>query len=416
MSKHPTTSIFLDKYHPKADKTCAISIRVTFNSKKRYYKTKYKLTPEDFEKLFSSKPRATYKTTITVLKSLENKAIEIIDELKDGFTWTLFEKRFVRKTGDSENVFALLEERANELRAEDRISTAVTFDCALSSLKKFHVKDKLTLDEMTVAFLRKYKKWMEVQGNSNTTTGIYLRNVRYIFKKAINDKVVPVELYPFGSDTDKFTIPTGRSIKKALPQNDIDAIREFVPTSSTESKARDFWVFSFLAGGINIKDISLLKRKNIDGKFIEFERAKTKRSNEDKPITIRFSITEEIQDIISKWGNKTINPEDYIFPILSKGITAQKEYNLIQLFTRYINDHMKAIAKKLSINVSLTTYVCRHSASTVLRNNGISIDKISQQLGHKDIKTTRTYLASFEDDSTLEIGNILSKKNHLKAV
>ncbi len=417
MSKHPTTSIFLDKYHPKADNTCAVSIRVTYNSKKRYYRTKYKLSPDNFEKLFAPKPRDSFKTTIAVLRASENKAIQIIDELKDRFTWSLFEKRFVTKTGDSENLIALLEERAKELRAEGRISTAVNYDCTLNSIKKFHTKDKLTLDELTVSYLNKYKKWMLQIGNSNTTTGMYLRNVRYLFNKAIEDGIVPKEIYPFGSKTNKCTIPTGRNIKKALPMTSIASIYHFIPETESQAKAKDFWLFSYLANGINVKDISLLKFKDIDGDSIRFERAKTKRENEDKPVTISIPITSDIKRIINKWGNKSQLSENYIFPILSIDLTAEEIYNKVQLFTSFINKHMKAIAKSLEIQASITTYVARHSFASVLKHSGkASQFEIGEALGHQNPKTTLNYLSSFEDEAKREMAKELTNFSKLKAV
>src|SRR5574337_1499879 len=111
MSKTATTNIFIDKYHPRQDSKCALSIKVTFKRKHRYYVTKYKLTTDEFAKLFTEKPRTPYKEILQDLVSLESKAKNIIDSLKDQFSFSLFEKKFCRKTGDHENVFAVMEER-----------------------------------------------------------------------------------------------------------------------------------------------------------------------------------------------------------------------------------------------------------------------------------------------------------------
>lgn len=58
---------------------------------------------------------------------------------------------------------------------------------------------------------------------------------------------------------------------------------------------------------------------------------------------------------------------------------------------------MKRIAQKLEIDITLTTYVARHSFSTVLKWSGAPIEFISEALGHHDTKTTGHYLDSFED-------------------
>jgi site-specific recombinase XerD len=60
---------------------------------------------------------------------------------------------------------------------------------------------------------------------------------------------------------------------------------------------------------------------------------------------------------------------------------------------------MKRIAKNLEINKEVTTYFARHSFATVLRNSGASMEFISEALGHSDMKTTKSYLAGFEQET-----------------
>ena len=60
---------------------------------------------------------------------------------------------------------------------------------------------------------------------------------------------------------------------------------------------------------------------------------------------------------------------------------------------------MKLIAKELELNKEVTTYFARHSFATVLRNSGASMEFISEALGHSDMKTTKSYLAGFEQET-----------------
>ena len=160
MTKKPSISIFLDRYHPNKAGLCALSIRITFNRIRRFYPTSFRLTPKEFDNLYIDKPTKKSKEVMSILKLEEGKAIQIIENLRIRFSFELFDKQFTRKYGDIENVFYLLKEREDELIKEDRISTAVTFKCAINSLKTFHKSDKLLLDEVSVDFLNKYKKWI----------------------------------------------------------------------------------------------------------------------------------------------------------------------------------------------------------------------------------------------------------------
>jgi site-specific recombinase XerD len=59
-----------------------------------------------------------------------------------------------------------------------------------------------------------------------------------------------------------------------------------------------------------------------------------------------------------------------------------------------------------------TTYVARHTFSTVLKRSGASTEYIQEALGHSDIKTTENYLDSFEKDVKKEFAQRLTAFKH----
>jgi site-specific recombinase XerD len=75
------------------------------------------------------------------------------------------------------------------------------------------------------------------------------------------------------------------------------------------------------------------------------------------------------------------------------------------------NYRLKQVAKELNINninMSLSSYVSRHSFATHLYHNNVSVNVISQALGHTNINTTSNYLKKFtEDQISNEIENII---------
>jgi len=403
-SSKATTSIFIDKYHPKVDGLCAISIRVTFERKKKYYPTPLSLTVEDFEKAMGDKPRNGFKVFALQMQAYEKRAADIIKELPD-FTWLAFEKRYLSNRGVKDTIYAAFGEYITELKGEERIGTAVSYECAQNSLNNFASNAKFA--EVTPEFLRKYEKWMLEEGNSITTVGIYLRSLRTIFNNAIAEGVLTKDFYPFGKK--KYEIPTANNIKKALTLKDIAAIYYYKPEKGTHKNvqmAKDFWLFMYLCNGMNVKDMCLLKHKNIKGKVLEFERAKTARTKR-KVEPIRIPLTEDIKRIINKWGHVSGDENAYIFPILSKGLTSDRERQLIKQFTRLINDHMNSIVSELGIENDVTTYAARHSFATILQRSGASVSFISEALGHTNVQTTQNYLAGFEDESKKEVTKAL---------
>jgi integrase len=307
---------------------------------------------------------------------------------------------------DKDDIFSVLDSRGKEMRTAGRISTAVTFECCLKSLKEFTGKEKFPFNRVTVKFLKDYEKWMltprEVERkkgkkvmkeNSRTTVGIYLRNVRTVF-----NQVKPIGvLYPFGkSKYGLYSIPKGKNTKKALTQADIYKIAAYQGASGTiEQRSRDYWLFSYLCNGINIKDMARLKYANIKGDKITLIRAKTADTVEDET-TIEIMITKQIGRIIDQWGKKPASRDQFIFPILKNEMTPQDEYRAIQQAVQTINKNMENICSEIEID-RVTTYGARHSFATVLKRSGASIEFISESLGHRNKQTTQNYLANFED-------------------
>jgi site-specific recombinase XerD len=173
--------------------------------------------------------------------------------------------------------------------------------------------------------------------------------------------------------------------------------------------SRDYWFFIYLTNGLNVKDLCLLKYKDIDGTTLKFIRAKTIRQKKEK--VIYATLRDESLNIIEKWGNKKKSNETYVFPILNGKETLERQRQLIQQLTHTINDNIKSIAEDLEIKKTVTTYSARHSFATVLKRSGASMEVISEMLGHSNLKTTRLYLDSFEKETLEKATNALTNFN-----
>jgi integrase len=214
--------------------------------------------------------------------------------------------------------------------------------------------------------------------------------------------------YPFGRR--KYQIPTSKKVKKALDLEDVKAIYfyECSKENSSEQMARDFWLFSYFGNGMNPKDIAMLKWENLSGDYLTFERAKTERSLRSDPKPITVYVNEDMKAIIKRWGNKDCSPDNHIFPILQQGLSELRVYDRIQNFVGLINYWMKEILQNLGLDKKATTYVARHTFSTVLKRSGASTEAIQEALGHTDIKTTESYLDSFDRETKRELAGRLS--------
>lgn len=403
MQKKPTLRIKLDIRSVKKSGLYPVKLRVTFKKDQRYYVVGIDLSKDDFELM---------PTIDNVGKSINIKRKRALQESKiicDGFivlanqainkmtsfSFRVFEKRFLSNQHTTESVFVYYDNIIHQLRKDGRIGTASNYNTSMNSLKKFSAR--LMLREVTVDFLKEYEKSLKAERKSETTVGIYLRPLRAIINQAIEEDSFPREEYPFGKR--RYQIPASRNLKKALTLEEMGRLVMYsaIPDSWWE-KAKDFFVFSYFANGINIKDILRLKYQDIDGEYIHFIRAKTERTNRMKSSVISIHMGDEINSIIKRWGNKDNRPSSFLFPILNYEMNPERERATSQQFTKMVNTYLKLIVSELGIDKPVTTYYARHTFATVLKRNGVSVLFIGESLGHSSIKTTENYLDSFEDE------------------
>ncbi len=280
----------------------------------------------------------------------------------------------------------------SKLLNEHRIRTAVLYQTTYNILPRF--SGNVRFVDIYVIYLKRFEAWMLEHEYSTTTVGIYTRCLRAAFNEAIFQGIIKREnCYPFGRRL--YQPLSSWNIKKALTLEDVIKIYYYQPENERERKAKDFWLFSYLANGINPTDIMHLKYRNIDGDYLVFERANTVNSTRLDPRPITVFISEDMQRIINYWENKDKRPENYIFPWIEHNATPLRQVELCELFVQAINDWMRKIGKKLGIEKSVSTYVARHTFSTIMKRSGVSTEYIQESLGHTSIKTTESYLDSF---------------------
>jgi integrase len=405
-------NLYLDTRRQKDNGTYPVRIRVYDASTKkvRLYTTDFDLTEKDFNRIFfpeiGQRFKKEEKDIQTDLMAIEGDYKEKAESL-DIFTFEAFEKLFEIKRGDLINIFWHYESLIEDLKASNRFGTAISYGNSMTSLKSF-LKAKnnkepklLNFQDVTVKFLEKYEIWMtEVKGKSLTTVGIYLRALRVIFNKALEGKIIDKEIYPFGLR--KYEIPASTNTKKAFDSDQLTALFQAVPKIEEQQKAKDFWFFSLECNGMNIKDIVYLKWKNINDGQIEFVREKTKRTKKSKQKIIQIPLDDSLNSFIEKYGNSDRSKNSYVFPIINDGMREEEKHRVKLNFIRFINQHLKNLAKDNGLNEDVSTYWARHSFATMAVRNNVPLKFISDSLGHSNFKTTENYIDSFPKEVTKE--------------
>ena len=179
--------------------------------------------------------------------------------------------------------------------------------------------------------------------------------------------------------------------------------------------ARQIFLFSFFASGLNFKDMAFLTADNIktkyleggkEQKFIELSRLKTNES-------LSIPITESLKSILIWAKANTTNNNEYLLPIITnKKLKGEKLNNHITQRRKRLNIHLRKLAGNLKFPEGLlviSSYFARHSYATTMLRNGAQVEKISEALGHRNIKTTQIYLESFGMEEIAKLNEDLLK-------
>ena len=383
-----TVASVLDTRRAKDNNTYPVKIRVGFNRIQRYYPTGKNLTTEEWEKLSSTRNRTLVDTREEIEASfgLIRGYVKALTDSGD-FSFDGLNLRLRGAATGTINV--AMAARIEQMRKEERYGNMQVIQCALNSFERFGGSN-IPFSAITPVWLRKYEQHERDRGLRQTTISIHLRQLRTIFSNAKRLGIIKASADPFADG--RFTIRNGEGRKLALSLQQIKLLATYSGNATME-KYRDYWMFLYLCNGINIADLIRLKYSNIHNGEICYIRQKTRRTTKTVK-EIRAVITQQMQDIIDKWGNK-FSPDAYIFPILSGKETEAEKDQRCTAFNTLMNIYTKKLGRQLGIG-DVTTYTARNSFATVLKRSGANIAYISESLGHSNLSITENYLASFE--------------------
>lgn len=386
--------IILDTRHEKSDNTYPLVLRIIHFRKSTSIHLGYSLKETDWDEAKSEvKKSYTGVTNVSRLNKWIHKqkiqAMDIINKLQDSgeigkMSVVDLKNRIVNKRSE-ETFFRFTENLIEELKSAGRIGYAQSVYSILHLVKKFRNDRDFTFEELNYSFLSRFENHCLGRKNTINTIAVYMKTIKMIYNRAIKAGVVGREYYPFVS----YTIRTTKTRKRAVPRNIIALIEglELKPNSRIWH-ARNYFLFSFYTMGINFADIAHLKMSSIVEERLEYKRQKTKKDYSIK-------ITPQMKEILNLYTAGK-QPNEYIFPIINRKDSPELAHRDLREKRRLYNQKLKEIAKKLEIETNLTSYVARHSWATIAKHKGVPIAAISEGMGHEDVKTTETYLDSFD--------------------
>lgn len=373
-------------------------------------------SPEDWNKIWVNRYRKNEfneivgETTVygrrqiirTILKEKHDILTEIIEreniwdntDVKKAFYNYIEPVKFV------DNVYSGFEEKIKELNDNDQIKTAISYQNSLSAIYGHNVGLPFRYSDVSVQWLIKFEKKRR-ESVSVDSLSIDMRNLRHIVKRATEHSPVLLRVYPFGAGKNKYSIPSGTGKNISVSNDDIQKIIDLKTKDQYLQMGRDYFVFSYLNRGMNLKDIALLKKGQT-----EFIRSKTEFTAK-KIVPIKLTSNRILDEIVSRHSGTG----KYLFDIIDDHDDAATRQKKIDNKISSVNKQIKKLAKVLDIDKGLSFVWGRHSYTTNVHKAGVDIKAISETLGHTSLKTTENYIDSLQDENQNKIDEALGLIN-----
>ena len=429
--------IFLRTFDTSNDGTNPICLRISKNGQKKFIGLGLSTTPnlwdESFGRFIKDKRiNPQHDKNNAFLNEQETKAektIKDFDENKIDWTLNQFEESFLNRSKKGK-VKPFFENVIQTLKETDHTGNAICYKRTLDMLelfdKNFHKK---IFSEIDIKYVRALDVFMQMpretiytstkgnkrivqrKGCTGNTRRIYFKTLRSLLNMAIEAKEASQTTYPFGKGGFDVAKLGEETEKRYLPSEYLLKIKSTHSENKVNEYARKLFLFSYFCYGMSFVDMARLTHDNIkryeNGLYIVYKRHKTKNSQGAKAINIK--LTEELQMLIDELCSMKKPIENYLLPIVSiEGLSGEMLYNHLKSRLKKMNSYLESMAVEFGIDdINITSYVSRHTMAMSLQNNEVPREVISQILGHKDLKTTNTYLDSFNSNIIDEAVKVL---------
>ena len=228
----------------------------------------------------------------------------------------------------------------DELTEEGRKHTAETRKYSANRLLMFMADKPTSMDKWDELFVQEYETWLKAQGLSASTIAYYLSQLCVFYKQAAKRGIV--------QEQDIFRLvnkaPSPKLVVQQFPSiAELHYLRT-LNLNKSQDFARDMFLFSLYARGMNYVDMAYLKKSNVkDGMLTYISHT----SDNNPAVTIKWD--KAMQQIADKYFSNT----EYMFPIITKEGNAD-ETEQIKRSRHNVVYNLRSIGKQYKFSVSPT--------------------------------------------------------------
>ena len=346
-------------YNTGKDGKTAVTLRVTKNRKRKYINTGLRARPEQWDTAgdrFVTDRRLVpgykaYNTRLSELEARVNAVLRDFDSRRIDWTLNQFETEYLGKTAKG-SVKAYFDKTVVTLRETEHIGNAICYSRTLSMMSLFDKRlASRIFSEIDIRYVKAFDVFLQKRGCRGNTRKYYLKALRAVLNKAIQDKEAPESTYPFGKGGFNIAALSEITAKRHLTQESMTRLKTTAMPDPVLEKTRRLFLFMYYCYGISFIDAAMLTRSNLEncncGTYIVYKRNKTKDNKDSRPIRIRIST--EINLLLDWFSSHTHLYGDYLLPIVSvPGYSGERLYSHIRGRYKHFSRNLNKLVEPFS--------------------------------------------------------------------
>ena len=264
-----------------------------------------------------------------------------------------------KRTGEGFGFIAYANSRVEKLKDEGRYDAANKLKMYLRRFITYLGKNEVPFKDFDALLMHNYHTWLKNQELGRNTISLYIRNLKRVYKLAVNDELA-ADSNPFEGMDVSYRVKKERN---GLTLDEVKRLRDLDLSGESEMTvfARDIFLFTVYARGMRSDDIFRLTRKNIKNGQLTYRQHVT-----GKEISIPWEPA--LQEIADRYRQKGTL---LLFPIITAKDPREQWRQYDSLLHR-INYSLKKLGEMMELGYPLNLTVARHSWESMTKSVSIS--------------------------------------------
>ena len=264
-----------------------------------------------------------------------------------------------KRNGGGFGFIAYANSRVEKLRDEGRYDAAIKLKGYIRRFVAYLGKDDVPFKDFNALLVRNYHTWLENKNLERNTISLYIRNLKRVYKLAVNDGLA-ADINPFEGMDVSYRVKKERN---GLTLDEVKRLRDLDLSGEPQSVvfARDIFLFTVYTKGMRSDDIFRLTSKNIKDGRLTYRQHVT-----GKEITIPWEPA--LQEIADRYKRKG---SSLLFPIITAK-SPHEQWRQYDGLLHRINYNLKKLGERIGLDYPLNLTVARHSWESMTKSVSIS--------------------------------------------